>query len=250
MPPVDISQLDFAYGERLVLKHVNLRVAPGETLGLIGPNGGGKTTLLKLLLGLHVPTRGTITIEGLSPRMATRRGDLLGYLPQRPAVPVNFPLNVRQVVEQGLVGKTGMLRGFARSDLAFIETLLDHVGLRDLAHTPIGELSGGQQQRVFIARAVAARPKLLLLDEPTTGIDASAQQKFIEFLQALRKELNLTVIFTSHDLRAVAALSDRIACLNVTLHAHDVPERLPADVVYGMFACDVEVLKRSDKVKG
>ena len=243
---VTITHLDFAYGERLVLKHVDLSVAPGETLGLIGPNGGGKTTLLKLLLGLHLPTRGSITIQGVPPREATGRGDLLGYLPQRPAVPLNFPLNVRQVVEQGLIGKTGMLRGHARRDLAFIESLLDQVGLRELADRPIGELSGGQQQRVFIARAVAARPKLLLLDEPTTGIDASAQQKFIDFLGMLRKELNLTVIFTSHDLRAVAALSDRIACLNVTLHAHDVPEKLPADVVYGMFACDLGVF-RSEK---
>jgi zinc transport system ATP-binding protein len=243
---IRISHLDFAYGPRLVLKHVNLDVAPGETLGLIGPNGGGKTTLLKLLLGLHTPTRGSITIDGQTPPQAIRRGDVLGYLPQRPSAPENFPVNVRQVIRQGLVGKTGMLRGFAREDLAFTEMLLETVGLRDLADRPIGELSGGQQQRAFIARAVAARPKLLLLDEPTTGIDASAQQKFIEFLQDLRRSLNLTVVFTSHDLRAVASLSDRIACLNVTLHAHDVPERVPADVVYGMFACDVDVLRNRE----
>jgi zinc transport system ATP-binding protein len=241
---IRITHLDFAYGPRLVLKHFNLDVATGETLGLIGPNGGGKTTLLKLLLGLHTPTRGSITIDGMPPPTAIARGDVVGYLPQRPHVPGNFPMSVRQVVRQGLVGKTGMLRAFARDDLAFAESLLERVGVRDLADEPIGELSGGQQQRAFIARALAARPKLLLLDEPTTGIDASAQQKFIEFLQDLRRSLNLTVVFTSHDLRAVASLSDRIACLNVTLHAHDVPERVPADVVYGMFACDVDVLRK------
>ena len=240
MPLIEISHLDFAYRDRLVLKHVDLNVEPGSTLGLIGPNGGGKTTLLRLLLALHRPTRGSIRIDGLSPRQAVARGDILGYLPQRPAIPQQFPLNVRQVIQMGLVGKTGMLRHFHRDDLNFVESLIERIGVRDLAEAAIGELSGGQQQRVFIARALAARPKVLLLDEPTTGIDRNGQQKFVEFINGLKKEMNLTVVFTSHDLRAVSSMSDRIACLNLTLHYHDTPEHLPPDMVYSMFACDLE----------
>jgi zinc transport system ATP-binding protein len=239
---IDISHLDFAYGEQLVLKHVDLRVERGSTLGLIGPNGGGKTTLLSLLLGLHRPTRGSIVIDGLSPAAAVRRGDVIGYVPQVRTVPSNLPLSVRQTLRLGLVGKTGMLRGYARDDLDFVDSLLDRVGVRDLADTPVGELSGGQQQRVFIARAVAARPRVLLLDEPTTGIDHTGQQRFIEFIQGLKQELGLTVIFTSHDLRAVSSMSDRIACLNLTLHYHDVPEHLPPELVFKMFACDLQAL--------
>jgi zinc transport system ATP-binding protein len=240
MPLIEISHLDFAYRDRLVLKHIDLSVERGSTLGLIGPNGGGKTTLLRLLLDLHQPTRGSIRIDGLSPRQAIGRGDVLGYLPQRPAVPVNFPLNVRQAVRMGLVGKTGMLKPHARDDLLFVESLLERIGVRDLADAPLGELSGGQQQRVFIARALAARPQVLLLDEPTTGIDRGGQQKFVAFIEGLKREMHLTLIFTSHDLRAVSSMSDRIACLNLTLHYHDAPEHLPADLVYTLFACDLE----------
>jgi zinc transport system ATP-binding protein len=240
MSLISISHLDFAYLDRLVLKHVDLNVEAGSTLGLIGPNGGGKTTLLRLLLGLHTPTRGTITIAGVTPAQAARRGNILGYLPQKPTAPESFPLSVRQVVELGLVGKTGVLRRYAREDVAFVDSLLDRLGLCDLSATPIGELSGGQQQRCFIARALAPRPQILLLDEPTTGIDRAGQQLFIELLARLKADLNLTMVFTSHDLRAVSSMSDRIACLNVMLHYHDVPQHLPAELVYQMFACDLE----------
>lgn len=239
---IDISHLDFAYGEQLVLKQIDLRIARGTTVGLIGPNGGGKTTLIRLLLGLHSPTRGQIRIDGRSPVQAIRRGDLIGYLPQNPPVSANFPISVRQVVRLGLAGKTGMLRSPSREDLSHADAMLERTGIADLAEAPIGQLSGGQLQRVFIARALAARPKILLLDEPTTGIDRSGQQRFIEFISNLKSQMDLTVVFVSHDLRAVTAISDRIACLNVTLHYHDVPEHLPADLVYRMFACDLEAM--------
>src|SRR2546423_1432169 len=121
MSLIDISHLDFAYGEQLVLKHIDLAVERGSTLGLIGPNGGGKTTLLRLLLGLHAPTRGQIRIAGLSPLDAVRRGDVVGYLPQKPRAPADFPLSVRQAMQMGLVGKTGALRRFKREDIAFAD---------------------------------------------------------------------------------------------------------------------------------
>jgi len=243
MPAIlTISDLDFAYGDALVLKDISLHVEAGSTLGLIGPNGGGKTTLIRLLLGLIEPMNGTITIDGLSPRDAVRRGNIIGYVPQNPAKPDNLPLSVRQAARLGLVGKTGLLRGFARDDLAFVEDLLNRLGIAERAESPVTSLSGGQLQRVLIARALAARPKILLLDEPTTGIDRIGQQQFLESIDQLKQQLGLTVIFVSHDLRAVSAISDRIGCLNLTLHYHDVPEHLPAELVYQQFGCDLEAL--------
>ena len=241
-PIVEISHVDFAYRDQLVLKHLDLNIERGSTLGLIGPNGAGKTTLVQLLLGLLTPTRGTIRIDGLDPRDAIRRGDVIGYLPQRPSVPSNFPINVRQLARLGLAGKTGMLRSISKGDLDFVNELLKQIGIAELADTPVGSLSGGQLQRAFIARALAPKPKLLLLDEPTTGIDRAGQQRFIEFIGQLKRSMDLTVVIVSHDLRAISSMCDRIACLNVTLHYHDVPERVPAELIYGMFACDLQAM--------
>jgi zinc transport system ATP-binding protein len=241
MPPiVSISALDFAYREQLVLKQIELDVPEGSTLGVIGPNGGGKTTLVRLLTGLLQPTRGSIRVDGTSPCDARKRGDVVGYLPQNPSVPARFPLSLRKLVQLGLAGKTGVLRRYAADDLRFVEQLIERMALKGLADTPIGELSGGQLQRALIARALAPRPKLLVLDEPTTGIDQLGQQQFIELMGALKNELNLTIVLVSHDLRAVSAMADRVACLNVTLHYHDTPQHLPAELMYQMFACDLE----------
>lgn len=245
---IDIQHLDFAYGENLVLKHIDLSVPAGSTLGLIGPNGGGKTTLVRFLTGQLQPTRGSITVDGLSPREAICRGNLIGYLPQSPTAPANLPLSVRQVARLGLVGKTGLFRSYAREDLDFVDSLLQRVGIAEMAEQPVTNLSGGQLQRVLIARALAARPKVLLLDEPTTGIDRSGQQRFIEFILSLKRELHLTIVFVSHDLRAVTSIADRIACLNVTLHYHDVPEHLPPDLVYEMFSCDLAAMGIGTKI--
>jgi zinc transport system ATP-binding protein len=243
MPDIlSISSLDFAYNESLVLKNVSLHVQAGTTLGLIGPNGGGKTTLIRLLLGLLQPTRGDIAVDGLPPRNAVRRGNVIGYLPQNPPRPDNLPLSVLQAARLGLVGKTGLLKSYPRDDLQFVDDLLNRLGIADLAQSPIASLSGGQLQRVLIARALAARPKILLLDEPTTGLDRLGHQHFLESISTLKQQLGLTIVFVSHDLRAVSAIADRIACLNLTLHYHAVPEHIPADRVYHQFGCDLEAL--------
>lgn len=239
---ISISQLDFSYGEQRVLENIELDIEAGSTLGVIGPNGGGKTTLVRLLAGLLDPARGTIRISGLSPPEARKRGNLIGYLPQQPTVPQRFPLSVRQTAQLGLAGKTGLFKSYLPDDLKFAEHLIERMNLSDDADTPIGKLSGGQLQRVLIARALAPRPKLLILDEPTTGIDRRGQQQFIELVGELKKELGLTLVLVSHDLRAVSAISDRVACLNLTLHYHDVPQHLPAELMYKMFACDLEAI--------
>jgi zinc transport system ATP-binding protein len=239
---VDIANLDFAYGRSAVLSGIDLAVEQGTTLGVIGNNGGGKTTLLQLILGLRQPQRGTITIAGMSPRQAARRGDVFGYVPQNPSIPENFPISVREVARLGLVGKTGMFRSPSLHDLKHVDAILERLGLADVGNAPMGSLSGGQIQRVYIARALAPRPRLLVLDEPTTGIDRRSQQQFVSLLGELRAEFGLTVIFVSHDLRAVTSLCDRVACLNVTLHYHDAPQHMPPELVYRMFSCDLEAI--------
>jgi zinc transport system ATP-binding protein len=239
---LDIRNLGFSYDGRPVLQDINLAVDEGTTLGLIGPNGGGKTTLLTLILGLHKPQQGLIELAGLPPERAVATGRIVGYVPQRSGVTMSFPISVRQYVHLGLAGKTGFLRTYNRDDCAYADRLIERIGLGELRDTPIGRLSGGQFQRAMIARAVASRPKLMLLDEPTLGVDRRGQQEFIELLIQLRSELALTIILVSHDLRAVASLSDRIACLSQTIHYHDVPHQIPADLMMRMFACDLAAL--------
>jgi zinc transport system ATP-binding protein len=239
-PIIDISAVDFAFDKTPVLSNISLQIQPGSTLGIVGPNGGGKTTLLKLILGLLSPQRGSITVADLPPKTALRRGDIIGYLPQSPRISENFPISVAQLIRTGLAGKTGLLHSYRRDDLAFVQGLIQTMQLEDVADKPIGTISGGLLQRVLIARAVAPRPRVLILDEPTTGIDKRAQQRFTDLLQQLKSELGLTLLLVSHDLRAVTAVADRIACLDQTVHFHDVPERMPPELVYRMFACDLE----------
>lgn len=233
----------------LALDRISLDIEPEVIVGVIGPNGGGKTTLLRLILGELRPDRGQITVAGMRPAEAVARGDIIGYLPQLAGGtgPGGFevtrlPLTVREAVRLGLAGKTGLLRPYAADDLAFVEHIMERVGLSGVAEEPIQSLSGGQLQRVYVARALAPRPRLLLLDEPTTGIDRGNQQRLIELVAELRKELKLAVVLVSHDLRAVTSVSDRIACLNVTLHYHDVPRSFPAELARGMFCCDLEAM--------
>ncbi|MGD0464516.1 MAG: metal ABC transporter ATP-binding protein [Tepidisphaeraceae bacterium] len=242
-PIVEICGVDFAYGQRLVLKHISMTVAGGTTVGVIGPNGAGKTTLVNLLLGLLTPTRGTVRICGMPPNAAVRRGDVVGSLPQTPRMPKGFPISVRQLVRLGLIGKLGLLGKETAADLKHVDWLLKKVGIEELADVPIGSLSGGELQRVYIARALAAQPHVLFLDEPTTGIDRAGQDQFIQFLGDLKQSLALTVILVSHDLRTVAAVCDRLACLNVTLHYHDVPGNMPRELAREMFGVDLPELR-------
>jgi zinc transport system ATP-binding protein len=239
---LDIRDLCFSYDGRPVLDGITLAVDEGTTLGLIGPNGGGKTTLLTLILGLNLPQGGSISLAGMAPDRAVATGRVVGYVPQRSGVTMNFPISAREYVHLGLAGKTGFLRSYGRDDTAYADRLIERVGLGAVRDTPIGKLSGGQFQRAMIARAVTPRPRLLLLDEPTLGVDRKGQQEFIELLIQLRTELALTIILVSHDLRAVASVSDRIACLSQTIHFHDVPHQMPADLLMRMFACDLAAL--------
>jgi len=192
----------------LVLKQITFDVKRGSTVGIVGPNGGGKTTLIRLLVGLLKPTRGTIKIAGMSVPEATRSGKIIGYLPQRLELNREMPLSARQLIALCEDGSFPADRH---------EDLLDCVGMKDIADQPIGSLSGGQFQRLLIARALACSPQLLLLDEPTTGIDSESRKQFVALLQRLKRQLNLTIIMSSHDLQSVHELSDEVVSVNLTM---------------------------------
>lgn len=238
---VCLHDVSFAYDRRPAISHVTLHVKRGNTLGVIGPNGGGKSTLMKLMLGVIKPDSGEVTILGKPPQTACRDGGLVGYVPQRHAIDWTFPISVRQVVQLGRIGKKGVF-GFSRDDKASVNDALAAVDMAHLADQPIGGLSGGQQQRVFIARALVAKPQILFLDEPTTGIDQHGQEKFAQLLDSLKRKFGLTLIMVTHDLRAAVASCDRVACLNRTLHYHDHPNSLSRDVLFKVFQCDMDAV--------
>jgi len=204
--------------------------------------------LLKLMLGELTADSGVVEVAGMPAGRAVGRGDVVGYLPQLSGggnggyEVTRLPLTVMEAVCLGLAGKTRMFRGHAKEDLAFARAMVERVGLGGKAGDAIQSLSGGELQRVYVARALAPRPRLLLLDEPTTGIDRGNQQRLIELVAELRRELKLAVVLVSHDLRAVTSVCDRIACLNTTLHYHDVPRAFPAELARGMFCCDLEAM--------
>ena len=248
-PALELAGVAFTYprvadarGEeapRPALEAVSLTVRVGERLGVLGPNGGGKSTLLKIVLGLLKPDAGTVRVFGLPPERA-RRERLVGYVPQRVEAELAFPLSVRQVVSMG-AGATR--RGFGRSsadERAAVEEALAAVGIADLAERPIGKLSGGQLQRAMIARALAGRPRLLVLDEPAVGIEVQGQRRLAALVAGLHDTLGLTIVTVRHDLATVAATSDRVACLRRTLHYHDAPGGLTPAVLAEVFSHDVE----------
>jgi zinc transport system ATP-binding protein len=168
---------------------------------------------------------------------------MIGYVPQRHGAEWRFPLTVRQVVRMGLVGKTGVLRWYSQADRRHVEMLMEQLGIAALADRPIGDLSGGQQQRCFIARALAPKPRILILDEPLVGIDEAGQQQFAELCARLHAGLasKLTLVIVSHDIRAIAASCSRVACLNQTIHYHDSPAGLTEEVLREVFQHEISL---------
>lgn len=225
----------------LVLSDITFNVRTGERLGVLGPNGGGKSTLLKLTLGLLKGHTGEISIAGLPPRDA-RKGGLVGYVPQKVEAELRFPVSVAQVVAMPIMHAVAPWKRMSRDQRSRVDDALAVVGATDLADRPIGALSGGQIQRVMIARALAPRPRVLLLDEPTVGIDVVGQQQFAELMKRISTELKLTVMVVSHDLRTIAAGCDRVACLSRSLHFHDAPGGLTPALLAELFRHDVAAI--------
>jgi zinc transport system ATP-binding protein len=223
-PLVALHDVSFAYDAEPVLSHINLEVHRGEYLGVIGPNGGGKTTLLRLMLGLLEPTSGTVELFG-QPVERFRDWPAVGYVSQRViGSSGRLPISVEEVVMLGRTARAGLFRRFSAADRAAVTAAMEKVDILPLRHRLITELSGGQQQRVFIAKALAADPQILILDEPTVGIDIRSQDTFYQLLTDLNRTEHLTLVMVSHDIDVIVSEVTRIACINETLIYHGAPK--------------------------
>ena len=226
-PVVDIIGLWAGYNRIPALEDVSLQVHQGGIVGIIGPNGSGKSTLFKVILGLLQPWRGQVSVFG-QPSRSQRR--LVGYMPQMELVDWDFPVTVSDVALMGRYGRLGLLRRPTRADRRASEEALERVGIAHLGKRLIGELSGGQRRRVLLARALADNPRLLLLDEPLSGLDATAQHQLLDIIRTLQAE-GTTVVLSTHDLSCVSSACNQAACLNRYLVAYGTPEEVLTEEV-------------------
>jgi len=233
-PLVTLENVCFAYNGEPVIEDVSVTIHPGDFIAMIGPNGGGKTTLLKLILGLLEPDRGTIRVMD---RPALAAAPSIGYVPQNVNINNTFPVSALDVV---LMGKHDPKKRWARysaSDRAEALAALDRLQMGAYADTRINDLSGGQRQRVFIARALVTNPQLLLLDEPTASIDTRGQAEFFDQLKDLNREVSILVV--SHDLLVISRYVKTVACVNKRLHYHNEAE-ITGEMIETMYSCSVE----------
>ena len=227
---IEVRDVTFGYGREVVLDHVSLQIRPRDFLAIIGPNGGGKTTLIKVILGLLRPWSGDVIVR-------TPRGHL-GYVPQFSTFDRSFPLRVRDVVLMGKLGRRGLIRRYTREDREDVERILERLKLTDVALSHVSGVSGGQLQRVLIARALAGDPEALFLDEPTASIDAESR----EVLRGILEELNqrIPVVVITHDITSLSSMATHIACINRRLFDHGAEiDQHALEEVYG---CPVELV--------
>lgn len=213
-PIIELEDINFKYGEEFVLQDISLSVYKGNYDGIIGPNGGGKTTLLKVILGLLKPTSGKVKLFGQDISVF-KDWSKLGYLPQKMTqADVRFPITVQEVVSQGRIARAGLLKKLSEADLKAVDNALRMSEVEHLKNRPISDLSGGERQRVFIARALASEPEILILDEPATGIDVASQSRFYRFLKELNADHGITILFVSHDIDILSHEASRLICIN------------------------------------
>ncbi len=225
-PLVELNEVTFGYGTQPVLEDICLHLHPGQFAALVGPSGAGKTSLLKLILGTLQPTRGEIFINGQA--LNGRPAPQVGYVPQLETVNWNFPVTVEQVVLMGRTQRSGLWPWPSAETKRKMRATLDRLGIGDLAHRHIRDLSGGQQQRVFLARALIAEPDLLVLDEPTTGVDMRTAENVLRLLADLNRS-GITILMTTHDLNAAAAHLPWVICLNRRVIAQGAPDEVFAE---------------------
>jgi zinc transport system ATP-binding protein len=223
---IQAKNLSYSYASQSALEKVTFDVIEKDFFGVVGPNGGGKTTLLKLILGLLTPMKGEISVFGKTPRESRR---MIGYVPQYAKFDFDFPINVEEVVLTGRLGMTSIFGPYRAEDRAAAYEAIKSVGITHLSGRRLGSLSGGERQRVLIARALVSNPSLLLLDEPTASVDIGAEESIYELL----KELNnrITIILVSHDIGFVASYVDKVACINKILVCHPASKLTSQDIL-------------------
>lgn len=240
---IEIENLFYRYDREPVLDDVSLIVKEGEFLGIVGPNGGGKTTLLKIILGFLSPESGTIRVFGGTPRQSASK---LGYVPQHAVFDRDFPISVLDVVLLGLLGNVSPLGRFRARERVFAERVLQKVDMFELRHRRFGDLSGGQRQRTLIARALVNEPRLLIMDEPTSNVDSWSQKQIFDLLSVINREC--TIIVVSHDLHIVPVYLTRVACLNRTLVIHPTKE-LSGGVLEDLYHTPVQIVDHEHRVE-
>lgn len=242
---VSMQKVTCGYEGRVVLRNLNLEIPAGVFAGLVGPSGSGKTTLLRTLMGHVTPTSGQVIVNSMT-LGGGRRAEGIGYVPQLETVDWNFPVTVEQVVMMGRVRSMQWWPWPSQEDRRALATLLERLGLAACALSPIRELSGGQQQRVFLARALISNPKLLLLDEPTSGVDVKTRNEVLALLNELNQQ-GITIILTTHDLNSVATYLPHVICLNGTVLAQGSPAQIFTDEVLSRtYNAPLEVLRHRD----
>lgn len=235
VPAVSLENVFFSYNGRPVLHDVTMAVNKGEFLAIIGPNGGGKSTLLKLMLGLLKPDRGRISILGLAPEKAAH---YIGYLPQDVSINRSFPISVMDVILMGRLRHKGRSRISTRDRKAAVDTL-DRLNIGNLADRRVSDISGGQREKVFLARALITDPEILMLDEPSTNLDTDAQTELYKLLKQINAEK--TIILVSHDLMVLSTHVKSVACVNRDVHFHAGSE-ITSEMFHMAYPCPVELI--------
>ena len=234
---IEIRDLSFSYNGHTVLENVNLTASSGDFLAVLGPNGGGKTTLIKILLGILPFTKGKVSVLDRKPGNAAHR---IGYVPQNIAISDKFPINVLDVVVMGRLGFLGLFKKYTSSDYSMALQALKQVDMSDYRNHLISNLSGGQRQRVLIARSLACDPEILFLDEPTASIDQPFHSKLYELLFELN-QAGKTIVVISHDLSILSIHAKSVACVNTNLYFHDSSEIGP-EMLEKVYNCPVELV--------
>ncbi len=238
MSILKIKNLSFAYESDIILEDINLSINERDFLAIIGPNGGGKSTLLKLILGINGYKSGDIKIFNQAP---SRSIEDIGYVPQNTNINTAFPIRVIDVVLMGHSNNKFFKFGYSKDEKNLALDVLDKVGMRDYSKSKIGSLSGGQRQRVMIARALCSNPKILILDEPTANIDANGQKKIYELLKELNK--SITIIVVSHDISVILGYASKVAHINKTLTFHNIEDKKRDINRDDKHFCEVEMLE-------
>ena len=232
-----MSSLSAAYGENIVLKDINFKVNENDFIGVIGPNGGGKTTLLRIILGLIKPLNGKMTFN-----IELLNGNSIGYLPQMSTGDINYPVTVTDIILSGLMIRKGVISRMSSGDRLKAERVISELGLSGLAKATLNELSGGQMQRVFLGRAIIGDPKLLLLDEPGNFVDATFENDFYEKLRMLNNRM--AILMVSHDVGTISSHIKSFACINRYLHYHPSNEITNEDLL--AYGCPIQLVTHGD----